>query len=91
MRATVFRVIQIDLQGLLGTIIDGQSSSRMTSATDWKGNKGDGESNTENKRLDTEWRAFSIQLTDLSCRVGCGYLCKTLCALLPFKKYHKLT
>lgn len=31
---TVFTVFQSHLQGLLGTIIDGQSSSRMTSKAD---------------------------------------------------------
>lgn len=37
----VFTVIQIHLQGLLGTIIDGQSSSRRISVIDCKRNKGD--------------------------------------------------
>lgn len=68
-----FGLVTIDLhthiQGLLGTIIDGQSSSRITSATDWK-------------RRQTSSQIF-IQMSNISAWIASNHIQYCYVKLIP--------
>lgn len=83
--AFVFTVFQSHLQDLLGTIIDGQSSSRMTCTADWKKKERANYSNTSNNGP-FSWRSI-YQLGEA--RISLIQLQRSLCMwqsqIIPYR------